>query len=302
MSTRGPQYVEAAQLRPTTTFSAAGRLVASWFAAAGIESASRDARLMLQALADIDGARLILRGEDEIGDLRCGLLAMAKRRLAREPISRIIGKRGFYGREFALSSATLDPRPETEIVVESALSLIHEEGLQSDPINILDIGTGSGCILISLLSQLPKARGVGTDISANALAMAERNAITHGVADRTQWPRARSGAVPGGPFDLIVSNPPYIASGDIAFLEPEVRNFDPIGALDGGDDGLQFYEEIITNIAGGLSSGWCAFEIGVGQSISVIALVKKIVGADVAIRQFADLDGRPRCVAWKARS
>src|SRR5262249_44131133 len=149
-----------------------------------------------------------------------------------EPVSRILGRRDFYGRTFAITSATLDPRPDSEILITATLELVREDGLADKPPRIIDIGTGSGCLLLTLLAELPAATGLGTDISQAALDAARANALAMGLAERAEWLQADAlEGVPGG-FHIVVTNPPYIRTGEIPELEPEVRSFDPVQALD----------------------------------------------------------------------
>ena len=203
------------------------------FREAGIDTAELDARLLAQQSFGIDSMALVRREREPIpAEWAAGLERAALRRLAGEPVSRIIGEREFWGLRFALNEATLDPRPETELLVGEA---IHFAEHKRSP-RIVDLGTGSGAIVVSILSGVPKARGFATDISEDALAVARANAERHKVDDRIDF---RQGpwwqAVPHTElFDLIVSNPPYIAREEIASLQPEVRLFDPKAALDGG--------------------------------------------------------------------
>ena len=161
---------------------------------------------------DVDTAEIIARPERRLAaDEQARLEASVARRCAREPVSRILGEREFYGRRFALSSATLDPRPDSETLIEAALGIAAREGWRERSIRILDVGTGTGCLLLTLLAELPLATGVGTDISGEALQTAARNAASLGVAERVQFARADALGGVDGPFDLVVSNPPYIA-------------------------------------------------------------------------------------------
>ncbi len=163
------------------------------------------------------------------------------RRLAGEPVARILGAKEFWGLPLQLSAATLVPRPDTETVVELALEMLRAEPEPKRRLRIADIGTGSGAILLALLSELPDAFGVGTDVSVAALRTASRNAARLGFASRTAFVACDYAAALSAPFDLMVSNPPYIRSADIAGLATEVRDHDPIVALDGGADGLDAY-------------------------------------------------------------
>jgi len=271
---------------------------------AGIEGAGREARLLVAAAtAEAPLALLAEPHRTLTPRAAAALAAMLARRTAREPISRILGTRGFYGRDFEISPDVLDPRPETETVVDAALSIAAEEGWIDTPIRILDIGTGSGCLLVTLLAELPLAAGLGTDISPTALSVARANARRHGVDSRARWQQARALAGVSGVFDLVVSNPPYVASDDIGRLEPEVRLHDPWIALDGGRDGLQVYREILAGLSHATVDGWVLFEVGAGQAGPVTDLIRKTLsGRQCSVRTSCDLAGQIRCVAWKARA
>jgi release factor glutamine methyltransferase len=271
---------------------------------AGIDSAARDARLLVAAAAGLSTLDLLVEPERQLpGEAAAMLAAMLDRRQFREPVSRILGHKGFFGRDFELSPEVLDPRPDTETLVDAALSIAAEEGWTEAPIRILDIGTGSGCLLVTLLAELPQATGLGTDVSGPALAVAQANARRHGVEQRAAWRCARSLAGVDGRFDLVVSNPPYIASGEIDRLEPEVRQFDPRMALDGGDDGLAVYREILAGIPHIDLSGWVLFEVGAGQARLVDNLMCEMLPGEKCSARwtYCDLAGQARCVAWKAR-
>jgi release factor glutamine methyltransferase len=212
--------------------------------------------------------------------------------IAHEPLSRIIGRREFWGLEFMLSGDTLDPRPESETVVEAVLARLPD---RTGAYRFLDLGTGTGCLLLALLSEFPRAIGVGIDIAAGAARTARRNAELLGLGGRAHfvvgdWVRA----VAGG-FDAVVANPPYIATPAVARLAPEVRNHDPHRALDGGADGLLAYRAIAVDLHRLLLSGGIfAAEIGQGQADSVAAI---LVQNGLAIDGLAhDLAGIVRCV------
>jgi release factor glutamine methyltransferase len=268
---------------------------------AGLENAGRDARLLVAAASGLDPAQILSHPETRLTDTaQEALETYISRRMAREPVSRILGYRGFYGRDFLISPQTLDPRPESETLVDTALQLIAVEGLSDASIRILDVGTGSGCLLGTLLAELPRAEGVGTDIEIGALVTARRNAERLGVAKRACFHEARSLEGVEGTFRFLVSNPPYIPTADIKRLQSEVRDFDPISALDGGRDGLDVYREIAAGLSRVVPDGWALFEVGAGQAGSVATLLAG-VAPEALIRCFRDVDGRDRCVAWKAR-
>ena len=281
--------------------------VAALFRTAGLESPALDARLLVTATLGLDAADGFRRPELAVPpDLVARIDGFARRRLAREPVSRILGLRQFYGLDLEIGPATLDPRPETETLVEAVLELVGSgvvPGLNAP--RILDLGTGSGALVIALLRTLSAARAMATDIDAEALAVAGRNAQKHGVAERVQWITARwlDGLI--GPFDIIVSNPPYIPGASIDGLDAEVARYDPRSALDGGQDGLDAYRRIIPAAADCLASGgWLALEIGQGQEkdVSEIASDTRKFVCKPPQRQWRDLAGVTRCVAFQVRS
>lgn len=268
----------------------------------GLDSPDRDARLLVAGIAELDPAFVVVSPVPLGDDVRMRIADACRRRLDREPVARILGRRGFYGREFRVTPASLDPRPDTETVVEAALAIATREGWRDRPIRILDVGTGTGVILVTLLAELPQATGVGTDIVPDALDLAADNAGRHGVAARASWQLARTFGGIEGPFDLVVSNPPYIPTRVIADLEPEVARFDPATALDGGEDGLTVYRELMAGITDLAPAGWLCLEVGVGQADDVVKLAarSKIAGARRPT-VFRDLAGIERCVALKTQ-
>ena len=286
------------------TLGDAARAAQSMLATAGIEDAGRDARLLVAAAAGVNTAEIIARPERRLAAAeQAQLEASVARRCAREPISRILGAREFYGRRFELSSATLDPRPDSETLIGAALGIAAREGWRERSIRILDVGTGTGCLLLTLLAELPLATGVGTDISGEALQTAARNATSLGVAERVHFAQADALGGIDSPFDLVVSNPPYIASGDIAGLSTEVRKYDPRVALDGGADGLDIFRRIIADL-GRVLRGWVIFESGAGQADAVALLLQQafVKTRWAEVSRHKDLDGHTRCVALKLQS
>lgn len=206
---------------------------------AGVDSPGLDARMMVMRAAGLSREDLLREPERTLTEQQAGqVAAWAARRAGREPLARIFGSWNFRGLEFALSADTLVPRPETEMLVEEAVRLLGGAGAPA----VLDLGTGSGCILVSILNEIAGARGIGTDISAGAIATARANAQRLGVGERarfvcTAWTEGLDATFTDPSFDLVVSNPPYIESADIAGLAPEVREHDPVAALDGGRTG-----------------------------------------------------------------
>jgi release factor glutamine methyltransferase len=265
---------------------------------AGIASAISDARCMLGIVLGRDDAvlphEMIARWQPEQSR---ALDALRQRRQTGEPISRMRGWREFWSMQFRLSSATLDPRPDSETVIEAALGWARH---QAPAALILDLGTGSGCLLLTCLAELPQASGVGIDISADALDMAAMNASQHGLAPRTMFYQQdfATDLTAHGQFDVILSNPPYIPSADIENLDADVRHFDPVAALDGGADGLACWRVLCPQIATLLSDGGMAFvEIGAGQGKSV-AMLGRASGLRW-VESFADLSGQERCLQFQ---
>jgi release factor glutamine methyltransferase len=264
------------------------------FAAAGLDSPGADARLIAAHALGVQPLDLTLRADEPLGaEAASRLEALARRRLAREPVDRILGVREFWGLPFRLSRDTLSPRPDTETLVAAALR--HAP----DARRILDLGTGSGCILTALLHERPGAWGLGTDRSPGALAAARENARLNGVGARAAFAAGDWGAALAGPFDLVVSNPPYIASGVVPTLDEEVRRHDPAAALDGGEDGLDAYRAILADAPHLLGEGGIlALEIGYDQEEALRALAA--AGGFEVAEVARDLAGHPRAVVLRA--
>ncbi len=254
---------------------------------AGIEDAPRDARLLMAKAMGVPADRLTLHLQDDLAPAAVtSFTDLVKTRASRQPMAQILGERLFWGRSFEVTRDTLDPRPETEVLVSEALS---------QPFStLLDLGTGSGCILISCLLGMPLATGLGTDISEAALRVAARNAARHDLTRArfqvSDWLRA----VPDR-YDLIVSNPPYIAEAEMSGLSPEVRDWEPKRALTPGGDGLAAYRAIASGAPARLvSGGRLLLEIGPTQGAAVMALLAR-QGLE-NLRILPDLDGRDRVV------
>lgn len=279
------------------TLAAVRRQLAERLRQAGVDSAEADARLLMAHALGTDRAELIANGEralepDEIEAIE----GLAARRLKHEPVARIFGRKEFWSLNLHVSPAVLVPRPETETVVEAALDIVVGDALQMEKVRILDIGTGSGALLLALLSELPNATGTGTDISTAALDVAQANAERADLAGRCTFIACDIASGLQGPFDLIVSNPPYVAHGDIASLAPEVRDYDPALALDGGAEGLDYYRAIAADARRLLASGGrLIVELGAGQEAAVRALFTK-AGLTVAAAR-DDLAGIPRALS-----
>jgi release factor glutamine methyltransferase len=262
---------------------------------AELDSPELDARLLVGHALGLDHTGLTIEsGRILGGDAAHALAALAARRLGREPVARILGVKEFWGLPLRLNDATLVPRPETETVVEAALAAIDSAGPRNRVLRIADLGTGSGALLIALLTELPNASGIGTDISREALAAARGNAGRLGLAPRAEFIVCDFGATLTGTFDLVVSNPPYIASADIDKLPPEVRH-DPRRALDGGADGLDCYRTIAGQVPRLLKpNGDLVVELGIGQEPAVAALFAAAGLTPSPARP--DLSGIPRAL------
>jgi release factor glutamine methyltransferase len=245
--------------------------------AAGIDNVRFEARLLLGRASGLSIEQMVSRGRDEAPPAVAGeLRALTARRVRREPMAYILGEREFWGLPFKVSPAVLVPRPDSETVIEAALALMPD---RSRALRILDLGLGSGCLLLTLLHEFPQANGIGIDASTEALAVARENAASLGVAARAalregDWRRLDWAGTLGGPFDLVISNPPYIEGGDIDGLMPEVARFEPLLALDGGTDGLAAYRAIAASLGGLLAPGGIVlFEVGEGQDADVSGLL-----------------------------
>jgi release factor glutamine methyltransferase len=266
---------------------------ATRLSAAGISDARREARLLVAEALGCDAARVL-------GFPESAMTAAAGRRLdeliarrsAREPVSRILGYREFWSLRFELSPETLDPRPDSETLIESGLGALGE---RERVYRVLDFGTGSGCLLLALLSELPNALGTGVDLSEGALETARRNAAALGLRGRTQFVRGNWGEGLSGEWDVILANPPYIPSHGLPTLMPEVACYEPKLALDGGTDGLQAFRALAPEIARLLApTGVAAIEVGAGQAPTVAAIM---TGAGLVLRAIRhDLSGVDRCL------
>ncbi len=279
---------------------AAWRGVRDLFRKAGIDTAELDARLFAEAAFEMDRLELVNREREDVPAKQLKALeAFAARRLKGEPVVRILGEKEFWGLSFKLNAATLVPRPETELLVERGLEVI---GALNSP-RILDLGTGTGCIPISLLSEYSDVTAVAVDLSAEALEMARFNANRHGVGNRFKTLKGSwfDPLEPGERFDLITSNPPYIETSVIAGLMPEVREHDPRLALDGGPDGLAAYRAIAAEAGLFLAAeGVLLLEIGFNQGHTVSDI---FVGAGFAeVEVVPDLSGQDRMVVARLTS
>ncbi len=247
------------------------REAAQRLGAAGVEQPARDVRLLLAHALGVEPVDVIMRETDNVEPVALVAFEDAvQRRLKGEPVSRIRAWREFYGRRFIVTPDVLDPRPETELLVEQGVKHLKQGG------RVLDLGTGSGCILVSVLAERSDAEGVGLDISPAALAVARRNAEALGVAERSTFVEGGWDSALDGAFDLILSNPPYIPEADMAGLAVDVRAYDPHVALTPGGDGLAPYRAILARVPDLLAPGGCiGFEFGIEQAEAVTMLMAR---------------------------
>ena len=283
---------------PGTTRAQARVALAALMASCGFEQPQREAALLLRRAAGFRATDMMSAPDAELGEAAAARVeAFAARRAAGEPLSRICGRREFWSLDLAISPDVLDPRPETETIVEAAISEM--AGRREAPLRVLDLGVGSGALLCALLTEFPQAIGLGVDLSEPAAAMARANLQALGLAARATIRLGNWGDGLDGVFDLIVSNPPYVRSDEIAGLEREVRDHDPRLALDGGSDGLQAYRALAPQLARLLepAEGQFFLEFGEGQAEEVCAIMRT-GGLDVS-GVATDLSGRARIVVGR---
>jgi release factor glutamine methyltransferase len=285
-------------LEANSTPSSARRALVRAFRAHGLETPELDARVLTAHALGIDDTALAADSARSLGaeEVR-RIAAYGVRRLEHEPVARIIGRKEFWSLTFAVTDAVLVPRPETETLVETALAAVDADRGRKAPLRILDIGTGSGALLLALLSELPNASGVGTDRDPAAAMVAQDNARRLGFARRSKYVACNYADAVAGRFDLLLSNPPYVATKDWSKLAPEVRDYDPRLALDGGADGLRCYRAIISDAHRLLSPhAHLIVEIGAGQCSAVSGL---LATAGFSLRASArpDLAGIPRALS-----
>lgn len=261
-------------------------------AAAGIVDARREARLILAHALGVDTVEITGYPERPVPD-SATFETLIARRAGREPLSHLTGQREFWSMVFETGPDTLDPRPDSETLIEVAVGCVAD---RTAPLSVLDLGTGTGCLLLAALCELPRAAGLGIDKSPAAVAVARRNADRLGLAARVRFGVGNWGQSLDGPFDLILCNPPYVKTGEFERLEPEVTRFEPRAALDGGVDGLDAYRALIPDIARLLSPrGAAVLEFGAGQGDRVAQIV---AGQGFSITGvFKDLAQRDRCMA-----
>ncbi|MEM6464297.1 MAG: peptide chain release factor N(5)-glutamine methyltransferase [Pseudomonadota bacterium] len=282
----------------TTTIGALVGELGNRFRAAGLPQPQLEARTLVLGVLDVGLSELLMRSDCDISDEDVARVrAAGDRRCRREPVHRILGRRSFYDLDLVLSPETLEPRPDTETLVDAALPIVHEVTARKGYCRIADLGTGSGAICLALLSKADEATGLGTDICEEALETAKRNAERNGLASRFSVRRGRWIDALDGSYDLIVSNPPYIPTAEIAILAPEVRDFDPHAALDGGDDGLDSFRTISAGVGRHLApDGHIAVETGFDQQDAVVALFRRN-GFD-CIKRATDLGGNDRVAVF----
>jgi release factor glutamine methyltransferase len=258
-------------------------------AAAGVEDARREARILLAAALGTDAAGLL--GREEIDP--AVVEPLLARRAAREPMAYILGRREFWGLSFLTTPASLIPRPDSETLIEAAIAARQDSRAVR---RVLDLGTGTGCLLLAALTEFRQAFGVGVDLAPAAAALAARNAGALGLAGRTAFFAGDWAAALTGAFDLILSNPPYIRAGDVKTLMPEVADFEPSLALDGGADGLHAYRRILGALPGLLArDGVAVLELGAGQADAVV----RMAAAEFATSLHVDLAGHDRALVLR---
>ena len=271
---RPSRLTNCTALKASTCRAAALASLTEIFELSGIEGAGREARLSVCAASGISQIALIAAPEETLGPAASTVLEFARRRAAGEPLSRIVGRREFWGLSLAITPQVLDPRPETETIIEAAIRTLKDQ--RDEPLRILDLGVGSGALLCALLAEFANARGVGVDISIDAANVALANLDACGLSARAEVRVGDWTTDLRGSFDLIVSNPPYIPTADLSRLPREVRDFDPWLALDGGFDGLSAYRRLIPGSRFLLkSTGLLLTEFGANQVAKVLALAAR---------------------------
>lgn len=284
----------------THTIARLRRDIATAFRAQGLDSPGLDARILVGHALGLDRTQIAAQADCVLDAAQVeAIAALTSRRLAGEPVARIVGRKEFWSLPLALNRDTLVPRPETETVVEAALAALDRDGARARPLRIVDFGTGSGALLLALLSELPAAWGVGTDISPAALACARHNAHVLGFGSRAAFVACDYGAGLSGGFDLLVANPPYVVCTDIAGLAPEVARFDPLRALDGGVDGLDGYRSLARDASRlVVPHGIVIVELGAGQGAAVSSLMRD-AGFTVCDPPRTDLAGVARALTLR---
>lgn len=265
---------------------------------AGCDTPRLDAEVLLMETLSWAREELVARTGDALEQQQLtAFLQRIRRREAREPVAHILGRKEFWSLEFCVSDQVLVPRPDSEVLIETCVR--HFANRKHEPLRILDLGTGSGCLILTLLTEFPNATGLAIDVSCAALAIASRNAVRHRLTERVtflegDWYDAIDKNHEGQKFDLIVANPPYISTAELAGLMPEVSDFEPRIALDGGEDGLAAYKTIIFAAPDFLvNTGALALELGFGQAARVSLLLRAQSFTDIGLQK--DLAGFERC-------
>ncbi|MEM5492803.1 peptide chain release factor N(5)-glutamine methyltransferase [Hoeflea sp. AS16] len=286
-------------LTRAATLGEAWLMMRTAFRSEGLETADLDARLLTANLAGVEPHQLVTAGDTPLAeDVRNRLNQALHDRIEGMPVHRILGSREFYGLSLGLSPATLEPRPDTETLIDAVLPLVRERVAAKGSCSIADLGIGTGAIGLALLATCPEARCLGVDVSAEAVEAALKNADALGLGDRYEAVQGDWLSDLDVQFDLIVSNPPYIPTSDLASLSREVTEYDPVLALDGGADGLDAYRAIASQAGHRLEAGgYLALEIGIGQRHSVAALAVAHGFAEVGT--FRDLGGVERVLLFK---
>jgi release factor glutamine methyltransferase len=294
--------MSAAIVREGDSVEAARRALTAHFARAGLDTPELDARLLIGVALDLDLTSLVVSAARTLADDEATLLnGFAQRRIGGEPVARILGVKEFWSLPLELSVDTLVPRPDTETLVEATLDILRDRRLTETSLRIADLGTGSGAIILALLSELPQATGYATDISIGALRTASNNAHLLRLAHRVHFIECNYASALLGPFDIIVSNPPYIRSAEIESLAPDVRNFEPRRALDGGADGLYAYRVIAAESSRLLApEGALLLEVGYDQASAVSDLLVE-AGLALSHPPVKDLNGIARVVIGQKR-
>ena len=280
-----------------TTIAAALALAARRLAAAGLREPRLEARLLLSHAAGLPVEQMVADPERPVAEAtRVRFAQLVRRRARREPLAQITGRREFWSLPFKVTRDTLTPRPESETLIEAALGLVSD---RAAPLWLLDLGTGTGCLLLALLSELPNAEGVGVDLSERAARVARENAVALGLAGRAHFLVGDWDAALGARFDLVIANPPYVPEGEIGRLEPEVASFEPRLALAGGQDGLAGHRALAPRLPALLAPrGHALVELGQGQGDSV-AEITAAAGLD-SLSGRTDLAGIERCLVLAA--
>ena len=281
------------------------RSVRSDLVAAGIDNAVPEARRLVIEAAGLCASKAISEPGLRLDESQLAKVCdWSHRRCANETLARIRGWQEFYGRRFGLSAQTLEPRADSEVLIRAALSLVDESRGRAHAWRILDLGTGTGCLAITLLAELPNALAVGSDVSLEALNAAAANAKCLGVQDRCEWIHADGLDALRGQFDILISNPPYVAAADVDRLQPEVRLNDPRLALDGGTDGLAMYRRIAEGLDRVVPNGFVILETADDDGERVVSAIEGGAGRPGVYRTkvWHDLTGRGRCVTFQTRA